>query len=70
MMHNAHARQTAAEQALKNANDVIERMPDYRYWIIYKARNPKTAAAFQKEMDAQYGKRLYKESINYDENNN
>lgn len=70
MMHNAHARQAAAEQSLKNANDVIEHMPDYRYWLIYKARNPKTATSFQKEMDALYGKRIYKESINYDENNN
>jgi ElaB/YqjD/DUF883 family membrane-anchored ribosome-binding protein len=64
MMKNAYGEQKAAEQALKNANDVVENMPDYRYWLIYKAKNPKTAASFQKEADSHYGDRVFKETIN------
>jgi ElaB/YqjD/DUF883 family membrane-anchored ribosome-binding protein len=64
MMKNAYGEQKAAEQALKNANDVVENMSDYRYWLIYKAKNPKTAASFQKEADSHYGDRVFKETIN------
>jgi predicted transcriptional regulator len=64
MMNNAYGKQKAAEQALKSANDVIENMPDYRYWLIYKSENPRTAATFQKEADSRYGDRVFKESIN------
>lgn len=64
MMYKGYGKQKAAEQAIRNANTVVENMPDYRYWLIYKARNPKTAERLQREMDNKYGKRIYKESIN------
>jgi len=60
----SYGKQKAAEQALKSANSIIERMPDYRYWIIYKSKNPNTAAKFQEEMDRRYGSKLFREEIN------
>lgn len=63
LLNKAYNIKTAAEQSLKNANEVINRIPDYRYWIIYKHRNPNTAAKFQKEADSLYSKKLYRETI-------